>query len=150
MLALPDNIVGETRARIVEEAKTWLGTPFHHRAFVKGAGTDCQGFIYSSYRVLGLIPELEMPEYSPQWWAHRERELYIESLIELGLHEITGPPSPGDIVLAKWGRCFSHSGIVIDWPMVIHTSPMHKKVQIDDAKLHLLFGAHELKFFSIF
>ena len=30
-------------------------------------------------------------------------------------------PLPGDIVLYKFGRCFSHAGIVIAWPQIIHS-----------------------------
>lgn len=33
------------RAAIVEEARTWLGTPFQHQARLKGVGVDCLGLI---------------------------------------------------------------------------------------------------------
>ena len=31
----------DLRARIVAEAMTWLGTPYHHRGKLKGIGVDC-------------------------------------------------------------------------------------------------------------
>ena len=33
--------IGALRAAVVTEAKTWIGTPFHHAARVRGAGVDC-------------------------------------------------------------------------------------------------------------
>ncbi len=27
---------------------------------------------------------------------------------------------PGDIVLWKFGRCFSHGAIIVEWPTIIH------------------------------
>jgi cell wall-associated NlpC family hydrolase len=29
------------RAAVVAEARSWLGTPFHHQGRVKAAGVDC-------------------------------------------------------------------------------------------------------------
>ena len=34
-----------TRMDAVTEARTWLDTPFHHQASVKGSGCDCIGLI---------------------------------------------------------------------------------------------------------
>ena len=30
-----------SRAAVVAEAIAWLGTPYHHRARIKGVGVDC-------------------------------------------------------------------------------------------------------------
>ncbi len=34
-----------TRAEIIAEARTWLGTPYHHQGRVKGVGVDCIGVV---------------------------------------------------------------------------------------------------------
>jgi cell wall-associated NlpC family hydrolase len=34
--------------------------------------------------------------------------------------EVPGFPEPGDIVLFRVGRLYSHSGIVIAWPLIVH------------------------------
>jgi hypothetical protein len=34
-----------TRQQIVDEARSWIGTPFHHQAYRKGVGSDCIGMI---------------------------------------------------------------------------------------------------------
>ena len=30
---------------IIAEARSWLGTPWHHQASLKGVGCDCIGFV---------------------------------------------------------------------------------------------------------
>lgn len=39
---------------IVEQARSWLGTPFHHQARLKGKGCDCLGLIIGVVDELGL------------------------------------------------------------------------------------------------
>ena len=41
---------------IVTQARTWLGTPFHHQARLKGKGCDCLGLI------VGVVDELELKD----------------------------------------------------------------------------------------
>lgn len=39
---------------IITEARTWIGTPFHHQGRVKGAGVDCIGLVIGVAHALGL------------------------------------------------------------------------------------------------
>jgi NlpC/P60 family putative phage cell wall peptidase len=56
-----------TREAIVKAARGWLGTPYHHQASVKGAGSDCLGLIRGIWRELyGPEPEA-MPAYTRDW-----------------------------------------------------------------------------------
>ena len=41
---------------IVNQARTWIGTPFHHQARLKGKGCDCLGL------VVGVVDELGMQD----------------------------------------------------------------------------------------
>lgn len=43
-----------TREQIVAEARTWIDTPFHHQARLKGVGVDCAGVPVGVARDLGL------------------------------------------------------------------------------------------------
>ena len=43
-----------TAADILAEARTWLGTPFHHQGRLKGVGADCLGLVVGVGRALGL------------------------------------------------------------------------------------------------
>lgn len=45
-----------TRAEIVAEARSWIGTPWLHQASVRGAGCDCIGLIVGVGAALG-VPE---------------------------------------------------------------------------------------------
>jgi len=43
-----------TQQLIVAQARTWIGTPFHHQARLKGKGCDCLGLIVGVVDELGL------------------------------------------------------------------------------------------------
>jgi hypothetical protein len=43
-----------SREAIVAEARTWIGTPFHHQGCVKQVGCDCIGFIAGVALALGI------------------------------------------------------------------------------------------------
>ncbi|HYL49488.1 MAG TPA: hypothetical protein VET84_09005 [Stellaceae bacterium] len=71
----------------------------------------------------------------------------------------TRPILPGDIALWRFGRCFSHGAIVIEWPVVIHAYLGRGCVLEDAAKAEWLSrigegrGAHAklrpVKFFTL-
>lgn len=107
------------RAAVVEEARTWIGTPFHHAARVKGAGVDCLMLLAEVYERAGVAGHVEPPFYVPDWHLHRDAERYAEGLLRYA-RPITAPPDPGDIALFRFGRTFSHGAIVVDWPRLIH------------------------------
>src|SRR5436305_910136 len=107
------------RQRVVGIAKTWLGTPYHGCGRVKGAGVDCLTILAETFIEAGLIESIQIPHCSQQWHLHRDAERYLDGLLQY-THEIKGQPLPGDIVLWKFGRCYSHGAIVIERPMIIH------------------------------
>ena len=40
------------RGAIVEAARHWLGTPYHHQASLRGVGCDCLGLVRGVWRDL--------------------------------------------------------------------------------------------------
>jgi len=122
----------EARTAIVTEARAWLGTPYHHMAKVKGQGVDCLTLLIGVYENVGLIPATSVEYYPIDWNLHRDAERYREGVRRFA-HEIPGPPLPGDVVLWKFGRCFSHGAIVIEWPQVIHAH-MGSVTRIEDVE----------------
>lgn len=40
---------------IVRQARTWLGTPYHHQGRLKGVGVDCVGIIIGVGKELGIF-----------------------------------------------------------------------------------------------
>ena len=52
---------------VVEAARSWVGTPYVHRASLKGVGADCLGLLRGIWRdVLACEPEA-VPVYSADW-----------------------------------------------------------------------------------
>ena len=98
--------------RVVAFAKDWIGTPYHHQAARKKAGTDCLGFIRGLWEELnGYTPE-HPPAYSPSWGEYGKEELMLEAakrnlvMKDEALHGLTLPPArrvwePGDILLFR-------------------------------------------------
>jgi cell wall-associated NlpC family hydrolase len=107
------------RAAVVGEARQWLRTPYHHMGRVKGAGVDCATLLAEVYARAGVIETVAIPFYPPDWHLHRDAERYLGFVIEQA-REVPAAPLPADIALWRFGRCFSHGAIVIDWPIVIH------------------------------
>jgi cell wall-associated NlpC family hydrolase len=100
----------EQRAAVVAEARSWLRTPYHHAADVKGHGVDCAMLLVRVYCDLGLVDKFDPRPYTRDWFLHRDEERYLRFLLARSREVRTA--SLGDIVLFKVGRCFAHAGIV--------------------------------------
>lgn len=134
------------REKIIQEAKTWLGTPYHHMGRVKGAGVDCATLLCEVYEAAGLTDHIELDYYPHDWHLHRDEEKYLNNLLKY-THEVE-KPDVGDIILYKFGRCFSHGAIYLGNNEIIH-SYLGIGVfisSIDDARLH----GRDRKYFSAF
>jgi cell wall-associated NlpC family hydrolase len=141
------------RALVLEEAFTWMGTPFAMNAAVKGpqGGVDCSRFIWESYRKLG-IPVPALPEHWPlDWFMHKMAD--AEPLLNLirSVYLEVESPQPADIAVFRKGRALSHSALVVHWPRLIHAHAfgLGSTVQYGDARQWPLAG-HEVRFFSPF
>lgn len=122
------------RNDIVEEARTWLGTPYVHQASVKGAGADCLGLLRGVWRALvGDEPEA-VPVYTMDWsepqgeermWAAARRHLIGKPCSDLAM---------GDVLLFRMrdGSVAKHLGIVSstgEVPRFIHAYTGHGVVE---------------------
>ena len=109
-----------TRNDIISEALSWLGTPYHHRASLKGVGCDCLGFVRGVYRgVCGLEPR-ETPAY-PQHNDGSESERLIGAL-QAHLKHVAPPGEPGDIIVFRLRPNFParHCGVLVEPARFIH------------------------------
>jgi cell wall-associated NlpC family hydrolase len=107
----------ETRTSILKEARTWIGTPYHHRGRVKGVGVDCGGLIYELFaRHLPLKPFPS--DYPADWALHSGPERYLDFIQEY-VHEAKAP-AICSLVVIQYGRSFSHGGLVTERNTVIH------------------------------
>jgi cell wall-associated NlpC family hydrolase len=109
----------QQRDDVVDEAMTWLRTPFHHAGRIKGVGVDCAMLPLEVYSKVGLVPYLERVESYPlDWHLHRNEERYLQTVLASAVP--TTNPKRGDFALFKFGRCYSHGAIVLEWPNLIH------------------------------
>jgi NlpC/P60 family putative phage cell wall peptidase len=99
------------QARIVAEARAWIGTPYVHQASVRGAGTDCLGLLRGVWRaVMGGEPE-PVPAYTADWGEGGGREVLM---LAAQRWLVPSPqPCPGDVLLFRMrdGSIAKHLGI---------------------------------------
>jgi len=131
----------EQRALVRDIARTWNGTPYRHRAAIRGSGVDCARILIEVYAEAGLIERFDPGKYTRDWHLHRDEERYLGTIesfcgppikegTSLHLWEAEGyKPLMADILVWRVGRTFSHSAIVTEWPFVIHASAPAERVE---------------------
>jgi cell wall-associated NlpC family hydrolase len=110
------------RAAFINEALSWVGTPFQDCADVKGPHgcVDCAMLLVRSAVDTGRFPPFDPRPYPPRWHLHRGEERFIGWIAgTLGAAEVVAP-RVGDVVLWQFGRCFSHGAVLINATEVVH------------------------------
>jgi NlpC/P60 family putative phage cell wall peptidase len=96
-----------SRAALLAEARTWLGTPWHHQAAVKGAGCDCIGFVRGAAEP--FIGAVDQPmDYAATWPLYRAEERLRDALAARGTEIPFKDALPGDILLFGFGKGPAH------------------------------------------
>ncbi len=103
---------------ITVQARTWLGTPFHHQARLKGKGCDCLGLIVGVVDELGLVDESGrlLSSYDEINYSKEPDGKYLIQKLENILDEVN--PSEikaGDLALFKMGNNPQHLAIITDY-----------------------------------
>ena len=102
-----------TRAQVVQEARKWLGTPFHHQARLRGVGVDCAGLVIGVARDLSLVPaDFDVEAYPPSPDGKTLLRLVQMHMTVLAIDQAM---SPGDVVVVRFGADPQHLGIVGDY-----------------------------------
>jgi NlpC/P60 family putative phage cell wall peptidase len=114
------------REAIVKEARTWIGTPFHHQGRMKGAGCDCIGMVLGALHRAGArsrvrdsagnpiaFTDFDQTDYAPDPNSQRLKETLDRHLEPVNLDKI----APGDVLLFRVIHLPQHVGIVADHPM---------------------------------
>jgi cell wall-associated NlpC family hydrolase len=120
----------QTRQRVVAEALSWQGTPYAHNQATKGRAADCALFPLAVYQAAGVLGTVDVPRYSAQWYLHKDEEIYLQKVIELGGVE-TAALEPGNFIIWRIGRTYSHGGIILAWPGIIHALARQSVIQAD-------------------
>jgi NlpC/P60 family putative phage cell wall peptidase len=88
-----------SQARIVVEARGWIGTPYVHQASCRGAGTDCLGLLRGVWRGIFGAEPVAVPPYTADWGEAGGRELLLTAANALLVP--VAVPSPGDVLLFR-------------------------------------------------
>jgi cell wall-associated NlpC family hydrolase len=139
----------EQRAAVVAEARSWISTPYHNCADIKGVGCDCGMLLVRVMVDCKLCAPFDPRPYPPDWHLHRSEEKYLGFIFDRG-HEVTSP-QPGDVMVFKFGRCYSHGGFVtsINPLKIVHAYHKARRVLEEGvARNSVLMNNRAPRFFS--
>lgn len=109
---------------VVAQARTWLGTKYHHQGRLK-KGENCSGGVDCIGLVIGIINELKICDSRGFCLSKYDSTNYSMSPQTTKLAEILGDHlelvsiakiKPGDVLLFKFWKEPQHVGIVSDYP----------------------------------
>ena len=107
---------------VIAVARSWLGTPYHDQASLRGVGCDCLGLARGVWRDLIGAERQAIPPYSRDWGETGVREVLADGargmMIEIPLAEI----GPGALVLFRMAprAIAKHVGILTAPDRFIH------------------------------
>lgn len=108
--------------RVIAAARSWLGTPYHDQASLKGVGCDCLGLARGVWReVVGPEP-FPIPPYSRDWGESGPREVLAEGARRMMVEVSPEDVVPGALVLfwMKPRAIAKHVGILTGPATFIH------------------------------
>lgn len=135
----------QERLDVVQEALTWVGTPYHHQGRVRGAGVDCGMLLLEVFEATGLLPHVNPEPYPHDWHLHRSAERYLGVVMDWC--QRVDEPLPGDLALFRFGRCTSHGAIVLGGGLLCH-SYVGKGVVLDDLAVNQELGTRLVGYWS--
>lgn len=127
-----------TAGSVIAEARTWIRTPWHHRARVKGVkgGVDCVMLLAEVYEAVGAIGHVEPEFYPIDIMLHRGGEPVVAWLERLGVE--VAAPVIGGVIVYQFGHSYSHAGIVVGDDAIIHAYRSYGQVvetRLNDSNL---------------
>lgn len=108
--------------RVITAARSWLGTPYHDQASLKGVGCDCLGLARGVWReVVGDEP-FPIPPYSRDWGETGTREVLAEGARRMMIEVSVADAVPGSLILFRMrpGAIAKHVGILTAPDRFIH------------------------------
>ncbi len=107
-----------TSQDIVTKARSWIGTPFHHQARLKGKGCDCLGLIVGVVRDLDLKDRNGAPlaSHDDVTYSKEPDGAYLTRKIAELLDEVpVAEARAGDVALFKVRENPQHLAILSDY-----------------------------------
>jgi NlpC/P60 family putative phage cell wall peptidase len=109
-------------ARVIATARTWLGTPYHDQASLRGVGCDCLGLARGIWReVVGPEP-FPIPPYSRDWGETGPREVLAEGARRMMISVNPADAQSGALLLfcMRPGAIAKHVGILTGPTTFLH------------------------------
>ena len=120
------------RDTIIAEARSWIGTPYHHQAAVKGVGCDCLGLVRGVWRaVYGFDPE-QPPAYSRDWAETLRRETLAEAAARYMEPAALDAVEAGDLLLfaINADAPAKHCAILTAQSRIVHAIESHPVAEV--------------------
>jgi len=112
----------QAKAAFVDEALSWIGTPFRDCADVKGpnGAVDCAMLLVRSAVDSGLLAPFDPRPYPARHMLHSGEQRFLGWIADkLGAKPVEHPRF-GDVIVWQFGRCFSHGAVMINSEEVVH------------------------------
>lgn len=111
--------------RVIDIARTWIGTPYRHQAHKKGVGCDCIGLVVGIWSDLfegNIPPTFKLPAYTPHWADETGEDLMTDisrQYLQPSQHLY---PQVGDVCLWRMMRNgpVKHASILTSSTTMIH------------------------------
>lgn len=123
--------MNELREAVIKEARSWIGTPFHHASRIKGVGVDCAQFLIAVYSSVNVVADFLPKDYPRDWHLHSSDERFLNYASNKA--RLVKDPQPGDFMVMRFGRCYSHGAIVLNAREVIHAF-VNRGVEVADVR----------------
>ncbi len=111
-----------SRQTIIDEALSWVGTPYQHQCAAKHAGCDCLGLVRGIWRKLYGDEPAKIPPYTPNWAESGEEEI-LKSACDHHLDAVAlKHAKPADILLFRMqaGVQAKHMAILVEPDLIVH------------------------------
>ena len=90
--------------KVVQVARSWIGTPYVHQASSRGHGCDCLGLLRGVWReTIGAEPFV-VPPYTPDWAEPQAQELLWQAAKTFLKPVLRTHISAGDVLLFRMRR----------------------------------------------
>lgn len=120
-----------SRAQVVAEARTWIGTRWLHQASLKGVGCDCIGLVAGVARELGISGAAEFFATPALRSYGRSPEPLLIAACDALLDAVPiSDAEPGDVLVMKFETEPQHFGILsaLDPPYMLHALAHARRV----------------------
>lgn len=112
----------QQRETVAQEAREWIGTPYHHHARIKGVGVDCAQLLCGVFGACSMVPSIDTGFYPVDWHLHHSEELFSGWLERYAVQrDASATPALADVLLFKFGRTFSHGSIYVGDGLLVHS-----------------------------